>query len=59
MLGARSAFLVTPNGVLISTTRASALEPYAYHKNLREKLPHARTVVDFEGLLPFNPANQS
>jgi transposase len=41
---------------LISTARANALEPYAYLMNLFEKLPHARTVGDFEDLLPFNPA---
>jgi len=39
---------------LISTARANALEPYAYLKNLFEKWPHARTVADFEALLPFN-----
>ena len=44
---------------LISTARANALEPLAYLKNLFEKLPHARTVHDFETLLPFNPASES
>ncbi len=44
---------------LISTARANALEPYAYLKNLFEKLPHARTVDDFEALLPFNSAAQT
>ena len=41
---------------LISTARANALEPYAYLKNLFEKLPHARTVDDFQALLPFTSA---
>lgn len=39
---------------LIATARANGLEPYAYLRNLFEKLPHARTVADFEALLPFN-----
>ena len=44
---------------LISTARANALEPYAYLKDLFEKLPHARTVDDFEALLPFNSAAEA
>jgi transposase len=44
---------------LVSTARANALEPLAYLKNLFEKLPHARTIHDFEALLPFNPAPKS
>jgi hypothetical protein len=41
------------------TARANALGPYAYLKNLFEKLSHARTVDDFEALLPFNSAAQA
>lgn len=38
---------------LVSTARANELEPYTYLRHLFERLPHARTVEDFESLLPF------
>jgi hypothetical protein len=34
-------------------SRANGLEPYAYLRNLFAALPKARTVEDFEQLLPF------
>jgi hypothetical protein len=30
------------------------LEPYAYLRRLFEQLPHAKTVAEFEVLLPFS-----
>ncbi|MBM0108600.1 transposase domain-containing protein [Steroidobacter sp. S1-65] len=30
------------------------MEPYAYLCRLFDRLPHARTVEDFEALLPFS-----
>lgn len=44
---------------LVSTARANELEPYAYLRHLFDRLPHARTVEDFETLLPFTPSNAS
>jgi transposase len=38
---------------IIETAKANGLEPYAYLRQLLEQLPHARTVADFEALLPF------
>ncbi len=38
---------------LVETAKANGLEPYAYLRRLFEQLPHAKTVSDFEALLPF------
>jgi hypothetical protein len=38
---------------LVETAKANGLEPYAYLKQLFEKLPLAKSVADFEALLPF------
>jgi transposase len=39
---------------LIETAKANALQPYAYLRRLFERLPHAKTVADYEALLPFS-----
>ena len=39
---------------IVSTARANGLEPYAYLRGLFADLPKAKTVEDFEALLPFN-----
>jgi len=39
---------------IVSTARANGLEPYAYLRRLFAALPKAKTVEDFEALLPFN-----
>ncbi len=39
---------------LIETAKANNLEPSRYLETVLEKLPHAKTVSDFENLLPFN-----
>ena len=39
---------------IVSTARANGLEPYAYLRRLFAELPKAKTVEDFEALLPFN-----
>jgi transposase len=39
---------------LVSTARANGLEPYAYLRRLFAALPKAKTVEDFEVLLPFS-----
>ncbi len=39
---------------IVSTARANGLEPYAYLKRLFTDLPNAKTVEDFEALLPIN-----
>lgn len=44
---------------LVSTARANELEPYAYLRRLFDRLPHARTVEDFETLLPFTTSPAS
>jgi transposase len=41
---------------LVQTARANELEPYAYLQRLFAQLPKAKTVEDFEVLLPFNAA---
>ncbi len=41
---------------LVQTARANELEPYAYLRRLFSELPKAKTVEDFEALLPFNAA---
>lgn len=38
---------------IVETAKANGLEPYAYLRTLLERLPHAKTVADFEALLPF------
>ena len=38
---------------LVETAKANGLEPYAYLRGLFERLPHAKTVADYEALLPF------
>jgi transposase len=38
---------------LVETAKANGLEPYAYLRKLFEQLPHAKSVADFEALLPF------
>jgi transposase len=39
---------------IVETAKANGLEPYAYLRRLFEQLPHAKTVADFEALLPFS-----
>ena len=39
---------------LVQTARANELEPYAYLRRLFAELPAARSVADFEALLPFS-----
>jgi hypothetical protein len=39
---------------IVSTARANGLEPYAYLRRLFAQLPKAKTVEDFEALLPFS-----
>jgi transposase len=39
---------------IVSTARANGLEPYAYLRRLFAELPQAKTVEDFEAMLPFN-----
>lgn len=39
---------------IVSTARANGLEPYAYLRRLFAELPKAKTVEEFEALLPFN-----
>ena len=41
---------------IVSTARANGLEPYAYLRKLFAELPKAKTVEDFEAMLPFNTA---
>jgi hypothetical protein len=41
---------------IVSTARANGLEPYAYLRRLFADLPKAKTVEDFEALLPFSTA---
>jgi transposase len=41
---------------IVSTARANGLEPYAYLRKLFAELPKAKTVEDFEVLLPFSTA---
>jgi transposase len=38
---------------LVETAKANGLEPYAYLRRLFERLPHAKSVADYEALLPF------
>jgi transposase len=39
---------------LVETAKANAIEPHAYLTRLFEQLPYAKTVEDFEALLPWN-----
>jgi len=39
---------------LVETAKANNVEPHAYLSLLFERLPHAKTVADFETLLPWN-----
>lgn len=39
---------------IVETAKANGVEPHAYLSRLFERLPHARTVADFEALLPWN-----
>jgi hypothetical protein len=41
---------------IVSSARANGLEPYAYLRRLFAELPKAKTVEDFEALLPFRVA---
>ncbi len=41
---------------IVSTARANGLEPYVYLRRLFAELPKAKTVEDFEALLPFSTA---
>lgn len=41
---------------IVETAKANGLEPYAYLRTLLERLPHAKTVADFEALLPLATA---
>jgi transposase len=38
---------------IVETAKANGLEPYTYLRKLLEQLPHAKTITDFEALLPF------
>lgn len=39
---------------IVETAKANAVEPHAYLSTLFERLPYAKTVEDFEALLPWN-----
>ena len=39
---------------LIETAKANGLEPYGYLRHIFEKLPLAKTLEDYEALLPWN-----
>lgn len=39
---------------LVETSKANGVEPHAYLTHLFTKLPYAKTVEDFEALLPWN-----
>ena len=45
-----------PQYSLIETAKANDVEPYRYLVTLFEKLPLARTVDDYEALLPWSIA---
>jgi hypothetical protein len=38
---------------LIETAKANGLDPFDYLNNLLEKIPSAKTVEDYEKLLPL------
>jgi transposase len=39
---------------IVETAKANGVEPHAYLSLLFSQLPHAKTVEDFETLLPWN-----
>lgn len=39
---------------LVETTKANGVEPHAYLTVLLERLPRAKTVEDFEAVLPWS-----
>ncbi len=39
---------------LVETAKANGVEPHAYLTHVFERLPYAKTVADFEALLPWN-----
>ena len=39
---------------LIETAKANNVEPFDWLKDILEKLPHAKTIEDYEELLPFS-----
>jgi transposase len=39
---------------LVETAKANGVEPHAYLTRLFTRLPHAKTVENFEALLPWN-----
>ncbi len=39
---------------LVETCKANGIEPHAYLSLLFARLPHLKTVTDFEALLPWN-----
>ena len=39
---------------LVETAKANGVEPHAYLSLLFSQIPYAKTVQDFEGLLPWN-----
>ena len=43
---------------IVSTARANGLEPYTYLRRLFAELPKAKTVEDFEALLPFTASRR-
>jgi hypothetical protein len=38
---------------VVETAKANGVEPHAYLSAIFERLPHAKTVEDFEALLPW------
>ncbi len=50
----RSFALGRRNWPFVQTTRANDLEPYAYLRRPFAELSRARTIEDFEALLPFS-----
>jgi transposase len=51
MAGARSLCL---HFSIIQTAIAHKLNPYHYYKYILEKIPHCKSVEDYEKLLPWN-----
>jgi transposase len=39
---------------IVETAKANGIEPFAYLSRLFERLPHLKTVEDFEAMLPWN-----
>ncbi len=39
---------------IVETAKANSVEPHAYLSLLFERLPHAKTLDDFEAMLPWN-----